>query len=344
MTRPRSAIVSPDVTRYYHCVTRCVRQAFLLQKGKTDRKKWLKDRLKEVADVYAVSVSNFAILDNHFHLLLRLDVDIANSWSDEEVIKRWAILHPPKVKRKPIKVTELWIAEEAKDKKKVEKLRSRLCDLGWFMKEVKEPLARLCNREDGRHGTFFEGRYKSIAILDDQALLATAMYIDLNPFAAGVVTAPELSVNTSLYERIAHVRTIDRLQDLTFAQFGNAVAMQFSAGIEESLWLNPIEDRRAFGSKRQGMVESFTLGNYLLLLDAMARRPRDGKANLPPEALSIFERLGFDLEFWAAQQQRDYSARLAGSFFSSSRQKLKDAAAQLGLHHCWNLTEKQESS
>ncbi len=288
MTKPRSSIVSTDVTKYYHCITRCVRQAFLLEQGKTDRKKWLEDRLKEVADIYAVSVCNYAIMDNHFHLLLRLDVEVAQAWSDVEVMRRWSVLHPPKVKRQLIEVTEEWLANEAQDKDKVEKYRKRLCDLGWFMKEVKEPLARLCNKEDGHKGTFFEGRFKSIAVLDDEALVGTAIYIDLNPFAAGLSKAPELSVYTSLYTRIQHARAHGELDAIYLARFGSPVAMiTFSANMEHSLWLAPVEDRRRLGAARAGLIESLTFGNYLLLLDTVARKQRGGKAFLPPEAMSI---------------------------------------------------------
>lgn len=342
MTRPRSSLVSPDVTRYYHCITKCVRQAFLLQSGKTDRKKWLRNRLREVSEVYAVSVSAFGIMDNHFHLVLRLDVEIANSWSDWEVIERWARLHPPKKNRKPIEISKEWLLEQTEDKEHVEKIRKRLCNLGWFMKEVKEPLARLCNQEDNHNGTFFEGRFKSIAILDEQALLATCIYVDLNPFAAGLASAPELSVNVSLFERIAHAKSLGRVEDLARAQHGSALAVEKAGALEDELWLNPIEDRRHLGSRREGMIRSFTLGNYLLVLDAVARRPRDGKAHLSQDVLGIFERLAFDVEFWLEQQLRDHSAKLIGCFFASAKEKLHEAAEKLGLHHCCNLTERPE--
>ena len=63
--------------------------------------------------------------------------------------------------------------------------RERLQSLSWFMKCLKEPLARLANREEQTRGAFFEGRFKSVAILDEESLLATCAYIDLNPVAAG---------------------------------------------------------------------------------------------------------------------------------------------------------------
>jgi len=84
----------------------------------------------------------------------------------------------------------MWVEREASDEEKVAKYRQRLQDLGWFMKSLKEPLARLANKEDDCKGTFWESHYKSIAILDEEALLSTCAYIDLNPVAAGTAAAP----------------------------------------------------------------------------------------------------------------------------------------------------------
>ena len=73
------------------------------------------------------------------------------------------------------------------------------------LKCLKEPLARLANRQDETRGAFFEGRFKSVAILDEEALLATGAYIDPNPVAAGIVDVPEASPHTSITERVEHV-------------------------------------------------------------------------------------------------------------------------------------------
>jgi hypothetical protein len=92
MTMPRAHLVDPAVTRWYHCVTRCVRRAFLLSEGPLDRKQWIDQRLEELAGIFAVSVGGFSIMDNHLHVLVRLDPDLAKDWSDEDVVRRWGRL------------------------------------------------------------------------------------------------------------------------------------------------------------------------------------------------------------------------------------------------------------
>src|SRR5271157_858135 len=79
MTIARAHLVDPSVTRWYHCVTRCVRRAFFLGEGMHDRKSWIEHRLEELAEGNSVAVAGFAILDNHLHLLVRLDPDVAGA-------------------------------------------------------------------------------------------------------------------------------------------------------------------------------------------------------------------------------------------------------------------------
>jgi hypothetical protein len=51
------------VTRWYHCITRCVRRAFLLAEGPLDRREWIELRLKELADIFAVALARFSVMD-----------------------------------------------------------------------------------------------------------------------------------------------------------------------------------------------------------------------------------------------------------------------------------------
>ena len=118
MAIARAQLVDLSVTRWYHCVTRCVRRAFLLGEGDHNRKQWLQNRLEELAEIFAVSVGGFSVMNNHLHLLLRLDPEVARAWSDEEVVRRWGRLFPPRDKsRQPIPVSEHWVQGRLADPK-----------------------------------------------------------------------------------------------------------------------------------------------------------------------------------------------------------------------------------
>jgi hypothetical protein len=92
MTIARAHLMDPSVSRWYHCVTRCVRHAFLLGEGTGDRKGWIESRPQELAEIFAVSVAGFSVMDNYLHVLVRLDPGVAGSWSDEDVVRRWGRL------------------------------------------------------------------------------------------------------------------------------------------------------------------------------------------------------------------------------------------------------------
>ena len=107
MAIARAKLVDLTVTRWYHCVSRCVRKAFLLGEGDHNRREWLENRLEELAEIFAVAVGGFAVMHNHLHVLPRLDPEVAQGWSDLEVVQRWGRLFPPRDKfRQPIPVTD----------------------------------------------------------------------------------------------------------------------------------------------------------------------------------------------------------------------------------------------
>jgi REP element-mobilizing transposase RayT len=338
MTIARAHLVDPAVTRWYHCVTRCVRRALLLGDGAIDRKLWIDNRLRELAEIFSVSVAGFAVLDNHLHLLIRLDPDGAAAWSDEEVVRRWGRLFPPRDQaRRPLEVSGDWLRGHLQNAAWVARARQRLQSLSWFMKCLKEPLARMANREERTRGAFFEGRFKSVAILDETALLATCVYIDLNPVAAGIATYPESSPHTSVRERVAHAAAQGRTEDLKAARQGGVAGSAMAAGLEEAHWLCPIEDRRRLDSAREGMIEGLSLGQYLLVLDETARLFREGKAVVSRAAAEILDRLGGGVASWQARLEALRAGRLLGRFFASSRQRLREIGARLGLRRVPNL-------
>jgi hypothetical protein len=108
---PRSKIIDPDVTHWYHCISRCVRRAFLFAECRDfDRKDWLELRLRELNSFFAVSVAGFSIMDKHLHLRLRIEPEIANAWSPVEIAQHWLTLYPPRVNRQRVTATQEFLA------------------------------------------------------------------------------------------------------------------------------------------------------------------------------------------------------------------------------------------
>jgi hypothetical protein len=155
--------------------------------------------------------------------------------------------------------------------------------------------------------------------------------------AAGIAKVPETSKHTSVKERVDHVKAQGRTKDLKAARKGSVAGSNVSAGIEESHWLCPIEDRRSLGSQREGMLEGFSLGSYLLLVDYTGRLFRKGKAMISRELAEIFERIGTTAETWQARLHELRTGRLLGRFFAASRQRLREVALGLGLRAVPNL-------
>src|SRR5258705_2794614 len=94
MSTPRSQLVDESVTPWYHCVSRCVRRARLCGGDHAHRKDWIVARLRELVEIFAIHCGGFAVMDNHLHLLLRLDSAQVRAWSDQEVARRGLALFP----------------------------------------------------------------------------------------------------------------------------------------------------------------------------------------------------------------------------------------------------------
>jgi len=149
-------------------------------------------------------------MSNHYHLVLFVNERQAMDWDDAEVIKRWTALFP----RNAALVATLQKNKSSKSAQKrlqqqIGQWRERLMDISWFMRCVNETVARQANREDQCSGRFWEGRFKSQALLDEKALVTCMAYVDLNPIRAGVTDALENSDFTSIQERlINHVKKV----------------------------------------------------------------------------------------------------------------------------------------
>src|ERR1700678_3424172 len=96
----RHVIVADDEVGVYHCIARCVRRAFLCGTDPITghdyehRKDWIRERLEQLASIFAIDICGFAVMSNHLHLIVRTRPDVVQGWSDEEIARRWSRLAP----------------------------------------------------------------------------------------------------------------------------------------------------------------------------------------------------------------------------------------------------------
>ncbi len=210
MTRAREQIISLQDTPYYHCMARCVRRAFLFgddfvtRKNYDHRKQWVVNKIAELSEIFAIDICAYAVMSNHYHLVLKVNVEEGNELSDYDVLKRWTQLFNGNILAKKVLSGKegLEPGEDFVLAELVKKWRGRLTDISWFMRCLNETIAKMANEEEGIRGRFWEGRFKSQALLDDVAVIACMAYVDLNPVRAAMANTPEESDFTSIQERI----------------------------------------------------------------------------------------------------------------------------------------------
>jgi REP element-mobilizing transposase RayT len=208
MGYPRKLLICLSDTPYYHVVARCVRRAWLCGydayagKDYSHRKYWVMQRLRFLAEIFPIDLCAYAIMSNHYHLVVRVDRELGARLTKEEVVQRWTRLFraPPPIQR--WQDDEATAAERAVAEQLIERWRKRLIDISWYMRTLNDYLARRANAEDECTGRFWEGRFKSQALLDEAGLLTAMAYVDLNPVRAGTARTPEESEFTSIYARI----------------------------------------------------------------------------------------------------------------------------------------------
>ncbi len=281
MTYPRRLLVPADVAGAYHCVSRCVRRAFLCGRDHASgrsfehRKQWVEDRLIELAWLFAVSLHAYAVMSNHVHAVLHVAPEAAFGWSDDEVAERWCRLFP--VRSNDAEAATRRRNALLASPERVALCRQRLGSLSWFMRCLNEPIARRANREDACTGRFWEGRFKCQALLDEQAVLAAMAYVDLNPIRAGLTTRLDRSTHTSVACRLKAI--------------GDDPA-------SASLALGPIAGLRA------EPIAEVTEGTDIDLVDWTGRQLRPGKrGSIPAHAPPALARLGLRTDRWTVEVQ-----------------------------------------
>ena len=300
MALSRKTQISLIDTPYYHCISRCVRRAFLCGEdqltGKSyeHRREWVEHKLLSLGQIFAIEVCAYAVMSNHFHLVLFVDVASALDWSEQEVAERWHRLF------KGTLLTQQFVkdagnlseAEALTVRATLVEYRKRLMDISWFMRVLNEDIARQGNKEDKCTGRFWEGRFKSQALLDEAALMACMAYVDLNPIRAGIAKTPEQSNFTSIKRRIQQLLTSqkDSAQD-------NPVNINAQPSDLVPFVGNPTLDMP------KGLP--FVLADYIELVELTGRCLREDKlGHIHQRQLPILTRLGICPENWLEMSRR----------------------------------------
>jgi REP element-mobilizing transposase RayT len=297
MTYARKSLISLQDTPYYHVVARCVRRAWLwgfdeyAGRDYSHRKAWVLERLTQLSSMFAIDICAYAIMSNHYHLVVYVDQARARGWTMHEVIERWTQLfaRPPLIERWEQGMCD--DAEREIAERIVDLWRRRLCDVSWYMRCLNEHLARRANAEDRCTGRFWEGRFKSQALLDESGLLTAMVYVDLNPIRAGIAATPEESEFTSIYERIREFReakpTTSDLQSSESLTRAGPPLLAFASAAQPAEPTIP-----------------FTLQDYMALVDWTGRARRaDKRGAIDPHAPAIMQRLNLDADAWRMAMQ-----------------------------------------
>jgi hypothetical protein len=226
-------------------------------------------------------------MSNHSHAVLYVDKAQADSWTLDDIISRWhALFSGIALSHRYLHGDALCAAELKTLEEAAEIWRERLLSVRWFMRCLNEHIARQANAEDGCTGRFWEGRFKSQALLDEAALAACLAYVDLNPIRAGIAETPESSEYTSVQRRI---KDLKRSVESDTSTAGDVSPSPDAA-------LLPFA-----GHPRQDMPKGlpFKLGDYLDLVEWSGRIIRDDKRGyISAKTPALLTRLQIDPEAW----------------------------------------------
>lgn len=330
MTLARSQLIDVTATPYYHCIARCVRRAFLC--GQDDfsgqnyehRKQWIVDRLAVLAQAFTLEICAYAVMSNHYHVVLGAQPDQSQALTDQELLSRWAMVFPGSLAAAYTAGVTLGVAEKEKLSLELPRYRQRLNDISWFMRCLNEHIARKANQEDQCKGRFWEGRFKSQALLDEGALLACMAYVDLNPIRAKVSTSLETSDYTSIQQRIA-------------AQRARKPAKK-RPSLTPTVPLMPLTQGKPLGCENP--VLSLSLADYLALLAWTGQAIRtDKKGALPAHLKPTLQQFALNDTEWLNTvthfQQRFF--RVAGPVAA-----LKQLCGTLNRHWLKGITAARQ--
>lgn len=304
MTQARKNQIDLDSTPYYHCISRCVRRAYLCGKDQytgicyDHRKPWLLNRMASLTNAFAINVTAYSVMSNHYHVILYVDREKALTWSTEETIRRWLLIY------RGNRLVQRFHRKEVLTQSEMETIklmaadyRKQLYSISTFMACLNQKIACAANQEDNCRGRFWEGRFKSQALLDETALLTCMMYVDLNPIRAGSCQTLEGSDFTSIQQRLLqHAKLLSEKRAST-ADSENIQPNIMKNDTSESAKkyelpiLQPFLDDQKIDNTQSKQVP-FKFTDYLQLIDWTGRIIREGKKGAIPDSTTpILEKL-----------------------------------------------------
>lgn len=353
---PRKEIFVPEEIGIYHCFSRCVRRSYLCgrdevtKKDYSHRKEWFETRIQQMQQVFLIDMLGYSFLDNHFHNTIRNRPDLVSKLSDREVARRSLMLSPGRMPE-GVELEEPdqeQIERVMKDPEHIKKWRNRLSCISCYMRYLKEAISRRANAEDKVSGSFWEGRFKSVRLLDPIAVTICSMYVDLNEVRAELAPTPEKSQYTSISAR-AKAWVADRKRKNKPAgkrEWGTSHSMKREAAPP---WLAPINENVNNGTRRNTMTEEqpqahsrrpsnsgflpMTVEQYFQLCDWSGRRTQQGKrGKITPQLAPILERLTCDTDMF--QYAVENFPRLFKRYCGSPEQirKVRQEKGQKNFH------------
>jgi hypothetical protein len=320
----RAELFGADEIAVVHVVNRVVRRCLLMGddpvsgKNFDHRKQWIENELKKLSAAMGIDLLGFAILSNHFHLILRSRPDVVATWDDTEIARRWLLLCPRRKNEdgSAAEPAECELNSIRHDPDRLAEIRLRLSDISWWMRLLCQTIAIRANREDGEIGKFWQSRYRAVRLMDEESLLACAAYVDLNPIRAALAETLEASDHTSVQRRIEAQRAeavgLDAQPGYLAASDGGPPADVGSskASTLPDRFLSPLElDERGGelgpcgnGSGTRCSDKGFlamSVTDYLQLLDWTARQTVLGKRGATPvDTPPVLERLKLSPSVW----------------------------------------------
>ena len=288
---------SPRVAYPKHFVGQALRRAFLCgidhYSGQSyeHRRQWVVDRIRLLSSLFAIDVCAYAVMSNHYHLVLKVCPEQLDDLSEDGIMDRWCALF-----KGPLLIQNYRSGEDLKPFERagvsdiVNVWRSKLSSISWFMRCLNQPIAHQANREDKCTGKFWESRFTSQALKSDEALLSCMTYVDLNPVRAGMADTPEASSHTSLRERLQPEFDVQKAID---DQTDGGDLLDFGTPLKPLL---PFENS-LLNEPQIGIL--FNFEQYLALVDWTGRTIRGDKRGHIDSALPpILNRLQITADQW----------------------------------------------